>query len=111
MRAFTSCRFIQDDVQVFAVNPVFIVNRKDEGVRFETAVGIGTWSTADLDTAGNDQLSTQFAAAEALALKYLFQCHFHNGIVKEFRHKNAKNVFMSLYGFGAIKNPTMTWGF
>lgn len=68
-----------------------------EGIRFETAVRIGANGIFRVNATLYHKSAAQLSAAEALALKNLFQCHFHNGIVKEFCHKNAKIVFMSLY--------------
>ena len=111
MRTFISSRFMQDDVKIIACLPFFTIDRKVKGIRFEKGLWIGTGFAAYFNTTVQNHVSAQFATAESLMLKNLFQCHFHNGIVKEFRHKNAKIVFMSLYVPKAIKNPTMKRGF
>ena len=96
---------------MLAVKPAFAIDRVEKAIRLETTVRIGADAVADLDTVLENQVATQFPATEALVLKNLFQCHFHSGIVKEFRHKNAKIVFMSLYGSRAIKKPHDAVGF
>ena len=93
VRAFISCRFMQDDVKILPCLPLFSIDRKVQGIRFEESARVGADFAAYFNATIKDHVSAPLSAAETLLLKNLFQCHFHNGIVKEFCHKKRKNRF------------------
>lgn len=106
MGTFITGRLVQHEIKFFPVFPGLIIDLEDQLVRFKPHVRSIADISSDFDPTVKNQTFAELAAAKSLALQYLFQCHVHAGIVKEFGAFNLKNDFVSLYRLQAIKNPT-----
>ena len=82
-----------------------------ECIRFETTVRIGTNDIACMNAALPYKRATQLSAAEALALKNLFQCHFHSWHCKRIPAQKRENRFYVIICTEGNKKPHYEAGF
>lgn len=106
VRTFITGRFVQNEIQFFPGIPIVLPSMQRQVVRLDWQSRVRTDDSPDFNTVLENKASAEFAAAEALALQHLFQCHVHDDIVREFLGTNLKIGFVSLYSLQAIKNPT-----
>ena len=91
VRAFVTGRFVQRQIQLVPVCPVFAFQTKDQAIRFERGIRVGAWFPMNRDPTIQYQGAAVFSAAESLALQYFFQRHVHRNSVQEFAALDLKN--------------------